>query len=118
MRFNRFLHLIAFAGKAHRGSPASGGLTTKMPDGGAPSQAMSQPDFSPYLPLPGGEGVGDGQRQLTLPIPYPQDETRSRHATVVCPPNVVASGRRENSGPGLSVGGRGLSSRLPHKCPG
>ena len=51
MRFNRFLHLIAFAGKAHRGSPASGGLTTKMPDGGAPSQAMSQPDFSPYLPL-------------------------------------------------------------------
>ena len=48
---NRFLHLIAFAGKAHRGSPASGGLTTKMPDGGAPSQAMSQPDFSPYLPL-------------------------------------------------------------------
>ena len=22
-----------------------------MPDGGAPSQAMSQPDFSPYLPL-------------------------------------------------------------------
>ena len=54
MRFNRFLHLIAFAGKAHRGSPASGGLTTKMPDGGAPSQAMSQPDFSPYLPLSGG----------------------------------------------------------------
>ena len=53
MRFNRFLHLIAFAGKAHRGSPASGGLTTKMPDGGAPSQAMSQPDFSPYLPLSG-----------------------------------------------------------------
>ena len=57
MRFNRFLHLIAFAGKAHRGSPASGGLTTKMPDGGAPSQAMSQPDFSPYLPL---SGVGAG----------------------------------------------------------
>ena len=24
-----------------------------MPDGGAPSQAMSQPDFSPYLPLSG-----------------------------------------------------------------
>ena len=59
MRFNRFLHLIAFAGKAHRGSPASGGLTTKMPDGGAPSQAMSQPDFSPYLPLSGEGGRPD-----------------------------------------------------------
>ena len=73
MRFNRFLHLIAFAGKAHRGSPASGGLTTKMPDGGAPSQAMSQPDFSPYLPL-SAEGypadsdlpAGTGGRQVLL----------------------------------------------------
>ena len=64
MRFNRFLHLIAFAGKAHRGSPASGGLTTKMPDGGAPSQAMSQPDFSLYLPL--SAGVAGIARALAL----------------------------------------------------
>ena len=64
MRFNRFLHLIAFAGKAHRGSPASGGLTTKMPDGGAPSQAMSQPDFSPYLPLSALRGGKTGRTAL------------------------------------------------------
>ena len=51
MRFNRFLHLIAFSGKAHRGSPASGRLTTKMPDAGAPSQAKRTPDFGRYLPL-------------------------------------------------------------------
>ena len=56
MRFNRFLHLIAFSfsGKAHRGSPASGGVTTKMLDAGAPSQAKRTPDFGRYLPLSGG----------------------------------------------------------------
>ena len=51
MCFNRFLHLIAFSGKAHRGSPASGRLTTKMRDAGAPSQAKRTPDFGRYLPL-------------------------------------------------------------------
>ena len=54
MRFNCFLHLIAFSGKAHRGSPASGGVTTKMLDAGAPSQAKRTPDFGRYLPLSGG----------------------------------------------------------------
>ena len=51
MRFNRLLHLIAFSGKAHRGSPASGRVTTKMPDADAPSHVKRTPDFSPYLPL-------------------------------------------------------------------
>ncbi len=43
MRFNRLLHLIAFQGKAHRESPASGRLTTKMPEAGAPSQSTCRP---------------------------------------------------------------------------
>ena len=55
MRFNRFLHLIAFSGKAHRRSPASGRVTTKMLDAGAPSQAKRTPDFSRYIPLSGGD---------------------------------------------------------------
>ena len=54
MRFNRFLHLIAFSGKAHRGSPASGRLTTKMPEADAPSQVNSRADFGRYIPLSGG----------------------------------------------------------------
>ena len=51
MRFDRLLHLIAFSGKAHRGSPASGRVTTKMPDAGAPSQATRKPNFRLYIPL-------------------------------------------------------------------
>ena len=53
MRFNRFSHLIAFSGKAHRRSPASGRVITKMPDTNAPSQAKRTPDFGPYIPLSG-----------------------------------------------------------------
>ena len=56
MRFNRFLHLIAFSGKAHGDPPASGLDTTKMPDAPAPSQATAKASFSRYLPLSGGEG--------------------------------------------------------------
>ena len=51
MRFNRLLRLIAFSGKAHRGSPASGRVTTKMPDADAPSQVKRTSDFGRYLPL-------------------------------------------------------------------
>ena len=51
MRFNRFLHLIAFSGKAHGDPPASGLDTTKMPDAPAPSQATAKASFSRYLPL-------------------------------------------------------------------
>ena len=54
MRFNRFLHLIAFSGKAHGDPPASGLDTTKMPDAPAPSQATAKANFSRYLPLSGG----------------------------------------------------------------
>ena len=84
MRFNRFLHLIAFAGKAHRGSPASGGLTTKMPDGGAPSQAMSQPDFSPYLPLSATLPPSVDQIYFVLgdPEDYKPNTRRQRYAVL------------------------------------
>ena len=53
MRFNRFSHLIAFSGKAHRRSPAFGRVITKMPDTNAPSQAKRRTDFGPYIPLSG-----------------------------------------------------------------
>ena len=61
MRFNRFLHLIAFSGKAHRRSPAFGRVSQpRLPDTNAPSQAKSTPDFGPYIPLSGIEyGGGD-----------------------------------------------------------
>ena len=51
MRFNGLLHLIAFSGKAHWGSPAFGRVTTKMPDANAPSQAKPTPDFDPLHTL-------------------------------------------------------------------
>ena len=58
MRFNRFLHLIAFPGKAHRGSPVSGLVITKMPEADAPSQVTFQSQISSrYIPLSGGGGL-------------------------------------------------------------
>ena len=51
MRANRLLHLVGFLGKAQGIPPASGFVTTKMPDFPAPSQATSKPNFSRYIPL-------------------------------------------------------------------
>ena len=65
MRFNRFLHLIAFSGKAHGDPPASGLDTSKMPDAPAPSQATAKASFSRYLPL-SGSGAGKGWDVLYL----------------------------------------------------
>ena len=56
MRFNRFLHLIAFLGKAHGEPPAFGRFTTKMTDAPVPSQAKRPADFGPYIPLSEGPG--------------------------------------------------------------
>ena len=77
MRFNRFLHLIAFSGKAHRGSPASGGVTTKMLDAGAPSQAKRTPDFGRYLPLSGG---GSGGWSISIMADFSLSEFRSKRS--------------------------------------
>ena len=79
MRFNRFLHLIAFSGKAHRRSPASGRVTTKMLDAGAPSQAKRTPDFSRYIPLSGG-GPPDCSKASAL---GPPSENASAHWPMV-----------------------------------
>ena len=45
-----------------------------MPDGGAPSQAMSQPDFSPYLPLSGGgmSAMPRPESRYRPPFPLPE----------------------------------------------
>ena len=48
---NRLTHPIALPETAHRGSSTSGRVTTKMLDGGAPSQVTAQASFSRYLPL-------------------------------------------------------------------
>ena len=53
MGFDRLLHWAGFPREAHRGSPASGRVTTKMPEADAPSQAKRTPDFGRYIPLSG-----------------------------------------------------------------
>ena len=63
MRFNRFLHLIAFSGKAHGDPPASGCDINKMPETPAPSQAMAKPSLSRYIPLSGGFPPAPGETQ-------------------------------------------------------
>ena len=43
MRFDSLLNMMGLSGKAHRGSPAFGRVTTKMRDAGAPSQVERTP---------------------------------------------------------------------------
>ena len=43
MHFNSLLNMIGFSGKAHRGSPAFGRVTTKMRVAGGPSQVKRTP---------------------------------------------------------------------------
>ena len=126
MRFNRFLHLIAFSGKAHRGSPASGGVTTKMLDAGAPSQAKRTPDFGRYLPLSGG-GRGasfrlsaharekSACRIIALPFvrdPVTRHPGSGSHHTLPSAPTaqLIRSGLTPESCPAINTVGTGASA--------
>ena len=103
MGLDRLLHWAGFPREAHRGSPASGRVTTKMPEADAPSQAKRTPDFGRYLPLP-------------LPPPPPPDFRPLKNAAwlaaVLSLPARVGHRRAPVTAPARLLAALGLAALL------